>query len=61
MLYKLIIHCGACMLNEREMKARIRTAQDLGVPITNYGLAIASMKGILSRSLKAIDALEGNS
>lgn len=49
--YGLIIHCGACMLNEREMKHRIRQAQDAGVPITNYGVAIAQMHGILKRSL----------
>lgn len=51
--YKLIIHCGGCMLNEREMKHRIRTAEDHNVPITNYGIAIAYMKGILKRSISA--------
>lgn len=50
--YKLIIHCGGCMLNEREMKYRIRCASDAGVPITNYGTAIAYMNGILRRSLE---------
>ena len=49
--YKLIIHCGGCMLNEREMKYRIRCAQDAGIPITNYGTAIAYMQGILERSI----------
>lgn len=49
--YALIIHCGACMLNEREMKSRVRRAVDSGVPITNYGTAIAHMHGILRRSL----------
>lgn len=49
--YSLIIHCGACMLNEREMKYRIKCANDAGVPITNYGTAIAYMNGILKRSL----------
>ena len=49
--YALIIHCGACMLNEREMKSRVRHAVDSGVPITNYGVAIAHMHGILRRSL----------
>lgn len=49
--YSLIIHCGACMLNEREMKHRIRQAGDAGVPLTNYGVAIAQMHGILKRSL----------
>lgn len=50
--YQLIIHCGGCMLNEREMKYRLRCAKDQNVPITNYGTAIAHMKGILNRSLK---------
>ena len=49
--YALIIHCGGCMLNEREMQYRLKCAQDEGVPITNYGTAIAYMNGILSRSL----------
>ena len=49
--YALIIHCGGCMLNEREMKSRVRRASDSGVPITNYGIAIAHMHGILRRSL----------
>lgn len=49
--YALIIHCGSCMLNEREMKSRVRRASDSGVPITNYGIAIAHMHGILRRSL----------
>lgn len=49
--YALVIHCGACMLNEREMKHRIRTALDCHVPITNYGTAIAQIHGILKRSL----------
>lgn len=49
--FKLIIHCGGCMLNEREMKYRQKCALDAGVPITNYGIAIAYMKGILKRSL----------
>lgn len=50
--YKLIIHCGGCTLNEREMKYRLKCAQDAGVPMTNYGIAIAHMKGILARSLE---------
>ena len=49
--YKLVIHCGGCMLNEREMKYRIKCAEDEGVSITNYGTAIAYMNGILKRSL----------
>ena len=50
--YKMIVHCGGCMLNEREMKYRQRCAQDQGVPITNYGILIAQMKGILKRSIE---------
>lgn len=50
--YKMIIHCGACMLNEREMKYRLKCAEDAGIPITNYGIAIAHMTGILKRSVE---------
>ncbi len=50
--YKMVIHCGGCMLNEREMKYRLKCAEDAGVPMTNYGTAIAHMKGILERSLE---------
>ena len=50
--YSLIIHCGGCMLNEREMKYRMRCAKDAHVPITNYGTAIAHMNGILERSTR---------
>lgn len=50
--YKLIIHCGGCTLNEREMKYRLKCAQDQNIPITNYGIAIAHMKGILDRSIE---------
>lgn len=49
--YSLIVHCGACMLNEREMQSRIAAAQAQNVPITNYGIAIAETHGILKRSL----------
>ncbi len=49
--YKMIIHCGGCMLSEREMQYRLKCARDEGVPITNYGTAIAYMNGILKRSL----------
>ncbi|MDR1492567.1 MAG: [FeFe] hydrogenase H-cluster maturation GTPase HydF [Planctomycetaceae bacterium] len=49
--YKLIVHCGGCMLNEREMKYRVKSALDQNVPITNYGVLIAYMQGILKRSL----------
>ena len=49
--YQLIIHCGGCTLNEREMKYRLKCAEDAGTPITNYGTAIAYMHGILERSI----------
>ncbi|MBQ1374975.1 MAG: [Clostridia bacterium] len=50
--FSLIVHCGGCMLNEREMKHRIAAAKLAGVPMTNYGTAIAEIKGILKRSLE---------
>ena len=50
--YKMIIHCGACMLNEKEMQHRISCAKNQGVPITNYGIAIAYINGILRRTLQ---------
>lgn len=50
--YKMIIHCGACMLNDREMLYRTKCANDCGIPMTNYGTAIAYMHGILWRSLE---------
>ncbi|EXG87238.1 iron-only hydrogenase maturation protein HydF [Clostridium sp. ASBs410] len=56
--YKLILHCGGCMLNEREIEYRRKCASDAGVPFTNYGIAIAYMKGILKRSLKLLPDLE---
>lgn len=50
--YKVVIHCGGCMLNEREMQYRMKCAQDQGVPFTNYGTVIALTQGILTRSLE---------
>lgn len=50
--YDIVVHCGGCMLNEREMKYRIACCQDQGVPITNYGILIAQVTGILKRSLE---------
>ena len=47
--YRLVIHCGGCMLNEREMRSRVRHATDEGIPMTNYGTAIAEIHGILDR------------
>ena len=58
--YKMIVHCGGCMLNEREMKCRLAHANDEGIPITNYGILIAYMKGILARSLKAFPQIAEN-
>lgn len=52
--FQLVIHCGGCMLNEREMRFRIQSAIDAGVPVTNYGMAIAYVHGILERSLEAL-------
>jgi [FeFe] hydrogenase H-cluster maturation GTPase HydF len=49
--FSLIIHCGGCMLNEREMKYRMKCAKDQNIPFTNYGTAIAYMQGILERSI----------
>lgn len=50
--YSLIIHCGGCMLNEREVKYRMKCALDQGIPFTNYGITIAYMQGILKRSIE---------
>lgn len=50
--YKLIVHCGGCMLNEREMKYRLRCSQEQGIPITNYGILIAYIQGILKRCVE---------
>lgn len=52
--YKLVIHCGGCMLSDREMKYRMKCAMDANVPFTNYGIAIAYMTGILKRSVKPL-------
>jgi len=50
--YKLVIHCGACMLNEKEVKARMKISQNSGVPFLNYGTFIATVTGILERSIR---------
>ena len=52
--YKVVIHCGGCMLNEKEMQNRQRTAKAAGVLMVNYGIAIAAMNGILDRALKPV-------
>ena len=56
--YKLIVHCGGCMLNENEMQYRYKNARENNVPITNYGMAIAYMNGIIKRSVKVFDELK---
>ena len=57
--YKLVVHCGGCMLNETEMKNRIKAAKEQHVPVVNYGVAIAHIHGILKRSLELFpDVLE---
>ncbi len=48
----LVVHCGGCMLNEKEMKSRLRILDENNVPVVNYGMAIAAMNGILERSLE---------
>ena len=50
--YSLIVHCGGCMLNEKEMQGRMKSALEEGVPFTNYGTLIASVHGILERALR---------
>lgn len=50
--YKMIIHCGACMLNEREMQYRIKCTADQNIPFTNYGITIAYINGILKRTVE---------
>ena len=57
--YRLIVHCGGCMLNEREMKYRQACARDQGVPMTNYGILIAYVNGILGRSVAPIPEIAG--
>ena len=57
--YKMIIHCGACMLNDREVMYRAKCAEDAGIPMTNYGTAIAHMHGILRRSLEVFPDILG--
>lgn len=56
--YALVIHCGGCMLNGREVQYRMKCAADQAVPITNYGIAIAYMQGILKRSLSVFPYLQ---
>ncbi len=55
--YKVVLHCGGCMLNEREVQYRMKCAVDQQVPFLNYGLTIACMQGILKRSLQPFPEL----
>ena len=55
--YALVVHCGGCMLNEREMRWRLRHAAAQGIPCTNYGMAIAKVNGILDRALAPLIVL----
>lgn len=58
--YKMVVHCGGCMLNEREMKYRVQCAQDQNIPITNYGILIAYIQGILKRSVEPFPSIAKN-
>ncbi|MCD8152089.1 MAG: [FeFe] hydrogenase H-cluster maturation GTPase HydF [Clostridiales bacterium] len=55
--YKMVIHCGGCMLNEREVRYRMKCSLDQGIPFTNYGVLIAYLKGILKRSVQVFPSL----
>ena len=52
--YALIVHCGGCTLNEREMQYRLKCAEDQNIPMTNYGICIAYINGILERSIQPL-------
>jgi predicted GTPase len=58
--YKLVVHCGACMINRREMLSRIMQAKAAGVPIVNYGVCIAYVLGILKRALSPFPKLQAS-
>lgn len=53
--YRLILHCGGCMINEKQMQSRIKKSKEAGIAMTNYGIAIAKMTGILDRSVAVFD------
>ena len=55
--YKVVIHCGGCMLPPQEMKNRLLQAKEQGVPITNYGMAIAALHNVLARSLQVFPSV----
>ena len=57
--YSMIIHCGGCMITEREVRSRMRAARDQQVPFTNYGITIAQMTGILERSVRIFPQIHG--
>ena len=57
--YKIVIHCGGCMINENEVTARRNRAKEQGVPFTNYGTVIAHINGILKRSVEVFPEIEG--
>jgi [FeFe] hydrogenase H-cluster maturation GTPase HydF len=54
--YSLVIHCGGCMLNRREMLSRMESAREEGVPVTNYGVAISVLQGVVERTLSPFPA-----
>ena len=56
--YKVCVHCGGCMLNEKEMQSRIERCRNFGLPVVNYGVAIAHMHGILRRSLEVFPEIQ---
>ena len=56
--YKLVIHCGGCMLNEREVTSRMNASLEKGIPFSNYGIAIAYMNGIIDRSTRIFEELK---
>jgi len=58
--YKVVVHCGACMLNEREMHYRRKHSEEQNIPFTNYGVTIAHMNGILQRCIEMLDIREEN-
>ena len=53
--FKLVVHCGGCMLNEKDMKYRLRSCMAAGVPVTNYGILIAHLNGILKRTVQPFE------
>ena len=57
--YRLVVHCGACMLNEREIQYRLHSAKAQGIPVTNYGILIAYLNGILKRTLQPFPDIAG--